>query len=101
MEKTLNNKSNFSILNKLILAPMVRIGTTPFRLLAMKHGADLIFTEEIIAKKLIYCEKVYNKTLGTNDYVSVRDGYVVLRIHVNMIFFIEKFKNKKFPIKSI
>ncbi len=67
---------------------MVRIGSAPFRLLANKYGADLIFTEEIIAKKLVYCEKIYNKTLGTHDYVSTRDGVVVLRIRVNNNFFI-------------
>ena len=78
----LNSSKNFDILNKLLLAPMVRIGTTPFRLLVNKYGADLIFTEEIIAKKLITCEKIYNKTLGTNDYVSKKDGFVVLRIKV-------------------
>jgi len=84
MEKALINSSkNFSILNKVILAPMVRINTTPLRLLVNKYGADLIFTEEIIAKKLVTCEKFYNKTLGTNDYISNRDGSVVLRIKVN------------------
>ena len=90
MEKTLTNTSkNFSIINKLILAPMVRIGTTPFRLLAKKCGADLVFTEELIAKKLMYCEKFDNKTLGTIDYVSTRDGYVVLRIKVKISFIFE------------
>lgn len=95
MEKALINssKNNFSILNKLLLAPMVRIGTAPFRLLVNKYGADLIFTEEIIAKKLITCEKIYNKTLGTNDYVSTRDGFVVLRIKV--IFCAIKKTNKQ------
>ena len=93
MEKGFNTK--FNILNKLILAPMVRVGTTPFRLLALNHGADLVFTEEIIAKKLIYCEKIFNKTLGTNDYVSTRDGQVVLRIHVNLLFLKLFFSLKK------
>ena len=81
MEK---NTKSISILNKLLLAPMVRIGTTPFRLLAKKCGADFIFTEEMIAKKLMYCEKFYNKTLNTIDYVSNRDGFVVLRIKVKI-----------------
>ena len=30
---------------KLLLAPMVRIGTLPFRLMARKYSADYIFTE--------------------------------------------------------
>ncbi len=82
MENMILNQNNFSIINKLLLAPMVRIGTTPFRRLVLKYGADYVFTEEIIAKKLEYCDRKYNKTLGTWDYVSTRDGVVVLRIHV-------------------
>jgi tRNA-dihydrouridine synthase 2 len=66
--------------NKVILAPMVRINTTPFRILSLKYGADLIFTEEIIAKKLRFCEKVYNPDLKTNDYISTKEGTLVLRV---------------------
>jgi tRNA-dihydrouridine synthase 2 len=70
-----------SICKQLILAPMVRINTTPFRLLSLKYGADVVFTEELIAKKLIHCEKVFNKDLNTNDYLCKRDGNLVLRVH--------------------
>ena len=31
--------------NKIILAPMVRIGTLPMRLLALRYGADLVYCE--------------------------------------------------------
>lgn len=31
--------------NKNILAPMVRIGTLPSRLLALKYGAHLVYSE--------------------------------------------------------
>lgn len=31
--------------NKNILAPMVRIGTLPARLLSLRHGADIAYTE--------------------------------------------------------
>ena len=31
--------------DKVILAPMVRIGTLPSRLLALKYGADLVYSE--------------------------------------------------------
>ena len=31
--------------NKIILAPMVRVSTLPFRLLALEYGADLVFGE--------------------------------------------------------
>jgi len=46
--------------NKLILAPMVRIGTLPFRLLALEFGADLVYSEEIIDWKLLRCRRVIN-----------------------------------------
>jgi tRNA-dihydrouridine synthase 2 len=38
------------------------------------------FTEEIIAKKLRFCEKVYNPDLKTNDYLSTKEGTLVLRV---------------------
>jgi len=31
--------------NKLILAPMVRIGTLPLRLLSLDYGADIVYCE--------------------------------------------------------
>lgn len=31
--------------DKLILAPMVRIGTLPTRLLALRYGADIVYSE--------------------------------------------------------
>lgn len=30
---------------KVILAPMVRVGTLPMRLLALDFGADIVYTE--------------------------------------------------------
>jgi tRNA-dihydrouridine synthase len=76
-----NISNSFSIHSKLILAPMVRIGTLPFRLLSLRHGADYVFTEEIIAKKLRFCEKFINNDLKCNDYISKKDGSLVLRVH--------------------
>lgn len=31
--------------NKIILAPMVRIGTLPTRMLALQYGADIVYCE--------------------------------------------------------
>lgn len=39
--------------NKIILAPMVKIGTLPTRLLALRYGADIVYTEEIIDFKFL------------------------------------------------
>lgn len=55
---------------KFVLAPMVRIGELPTRLLALKYGADLVWGPEIIDKKLLTCERKYNETLKTVDFLS-------------------------------
>lgn len=46
--------------NKIILAPMVRIGTLPMRLLALRYGADLVYTEELIDWKFLRSKRKYN-----------------------------------------
>ncbi|XP_063901835.1 tRNA-dihydrouridine(20) synthase [NAD(P)+]-like [Zophobas morio] len=55
--------------DKLILAPMVRVGRLPMRLLALQKGADLVYTEETIDYKLEKCVRTVNETLGTVEYV--------------------------------
>ena len=37
--------SSISYKNMKILAPMVRVGCLPMRLLALKYGADLVYCE--------------------------------------------------------
>ncbi|CAL1540097.1 unnamed protein product [Lymnaea stagnalis] len=64
--------------NKVMLAPMVRVGTLPSRLLALDYGADLVYTEEIIDRKILLCQKYENVILGTTDY-TMSDGTVVFR----------------------
>lgn len=39
--------------NKLILAPMVRVGTLSTRLLALRYGAHIVYSEEIIDFKFL------------------------------------------------
>lgn len=65
--------------NKIILAPMVRVGTLPMRLLALEFGADLVYTEELIDWKLIKCTRKENRVLNTVDFVDEVDGNVVFR----------------------
>ena len=62
------------IIPKLCLAPMVRVSCLPFRLLALRNGADYVYTEEIIDKKLIDCQRVENTRLDTIDFVSNKDN---------------------------
>lgn len=46
--------------NKIVLAPMVRVGTLPVRLLALRYGADIVYSEEIIDWKLLKCYREVN-----------------------------------------
>lgn len=70
--------SSIDYRNKTILAPMVRIGTLPMRLLALHYGADLVYTEELIDYRLLKCQRIENKVLGTIDFVD-DDHQIVLR----------------------
>ncbi|KAH8416366.1 hypothetical protein KR222_000735 [Zaprionus bogoriensis] len=65
--------------NKLILAPMVRVGTLPMRLLALEMGADIVYTEELVDLKLIKSIRRPNPALGTVDFVDPSDGTIVFR----------------------
>eukprot|EP00796_Vickermania_ingenoplastis_P004986 gene4986-3581_t len=40
-----------------ILAPMVRVGHLGFRAMCLDHGADVAFSEEIVAAKLAQCKR--------------------------------------------
>lgn len=46
-------RPRLSYSDKVIMAPMVRIGTLPMRLLALEYGADIVYTEELIDWKLL------------------------------------------------
>lgn len=70
--------SSIDYRNKIILAPMVRIGTLPMRLLALHYGADLVYTEELIDYRLLKCQRIENKVLGTVDFVD-DDHQIVFR----------------------
>uniref|UniRef100_A0A8N4F1A7 tRNA-dihydrouridine(20) synthase [NAD(P)+]-like isoform X2 n=1 Tax=Elaeis guineensis var. tenera TaxID=51953 RepID=A0A8N4F1A7_ELAGV len=65
--------------NKLVLAPMVRVGTLPFRLLAAQYGADITYGEEIIDHKIVKCERHVNESLGAIDFVERGTNNVVFR----------------------
>ncbi|CAO3599855.1 unnamed protein product [Absidia cylindrospora] len=54
--------------NKAFLAPMVRIGTLPTRLLALSYGADLVWTEELVDKRIIGSVRKYNAATGVTEY---------------------------------
>ncbi|CAK9860878.1 unnamed protein product [Sphagnum jensenii] len=63
---------------KHILAPMVRVGTFPFRMLAAEYGVDITYAEEIVNHRLLRCTRKINKMLGTVDLVEKStDTFVV------------------------
>ncbi|XP_059713113.1 tRNA-dihydrouridine(20) synthase [NAD(P)+]-like isoform X1 [Haemorhous mexicanus] len=61
---------------KKILAPMVRVGTLPMRLLALDYGADIVYCEELIDIKMLQCKRVINEVLETVDFVAPNDRVV-------------------------
>lgn len=58
---------------------MVRVGTLPFRLLAIDYGADLAYTDEIIDWKMLRTVKLKNDVLKTTDFVDKSNGVVYFR----------------------
>lgn len=65
--------------NKVIVAPMVRVGTLPFRLLALEYGADIVYSEETIDWKILRSEKRFIEALDTTEFFDKTDGTVFLR----------------------
>lgn len=59
-----------SFANKVIMAPMVRVGLLPFRLLALEYGADIVYSEEIIDKKLLRSRRVFNEDRNVTEFRS-------------------------------
>ncbi|GFR49654.1 hypothetical protein Agub_g11796, partial [Astrephomene gubernaculifera] len=55
---------------KLVLAPMVRVGTHPMRLLAAGYGADIVYGEELVDKRVIASVRRVNAALGTVDFLD-------------------------------
>ncbi|KAK8789884.1 hypothetical protein WA158_006664 [Blastocystis sp. Blastoise] len=64
---------------KTILAPMVRCGSFPFRLLCLQNGCDTVFSEETVAQKVICAKRTINKILNTVDYTDSKTGQIVFR----------------------
>ncbi|KAL9587101.1 MAG: hypothetical protein Q9212_000468 [Teloschistes hypoglaucus] len=61
-------KNGVDYRGKVVLAPMVRSGELPSRLLALKHGADLVWGPETIDKSMIGTTKRTNPISSTIDY---------------------------------
>lgn len=56
---------------KVVLAPMVRSGELPSRLLALHYGADLVWGPETIDRALIGAERRVNPRNGTIEFTRI------------------------------
>ncbi|KAL8814765.1 MAG: hypothetical protein Q9223_006039 [Gallowayella weberi] len=61
-------KNGVDYRGKVVLAPMVRSGELPSRLLALKYGADLVWGPETIDKSMIGTTKRISPISSTIDY---------------------------------
>jgi tRNA-dihydrouridine synthase 2 len=61
-------KNGVDYRGKVVLAPMVRSGELPSRLLALKYGADLVWGPETVDKSMIGTTKRFNPDTSTIDY---------------------------------
>ncbi|MCJ1289699.1 hypothetical protein MMC34_001232 [Xylographa carneopallida] len=61
-------KNGVDYRGKVVLAPMVRSGELPSRLLALKYGADLVWGPETVDKSMIGTNKKLNSLTSTIDF---------------------------------
>jgi tRNA-dihydrouridine synthase 2 len=68
-------KDSLKYAGKVILAPMVKIGTLPMRLLSLRYGADLVYSEEIIDWKILRSKRRVNgNTLEKFSCISLHNN---------------------------
>lgn len=69
-------KNGVDYRGKIVLAPMVRSGECPSRLLALKYGADLVWGPETIDKAMIGTTRTFNEQSRTVDFSRVSSNGV-------------------------
>ena len=62
------------------LGPMVRANSTALRILALESGADMVYSEELIARRMEVTQFRLNETLGTADWLDANGKSVALRV---------------------
>ncbi|KAJ2813980.1 tRNA-dihydrouridine synthase 2 [Coemansia furcata] len=65
--------------NRFFLAPMVRVGTLPMRLLCQQYGADLLWAPEIVDKSIVGSERIVDDKTGVISYI--KNGKDVFTTH--------------------
>ncbi|KAH8925520.1 FMN-linked oxidoreductase [Atractiella rhizophila] len=61
-------RGNLDFKNGLFLAPMVRCGTMPTRLLSLAYGADLVWGPEIVDRAIIGSKRTVDEKTGVISY---------------------------------
>ena len=61
-------KNGVDYRGKVVLAPMVRSGELPSRLLALKYGADLVWGPETVDRSMIGTTRRFNSRTSTIDF---------------------------------
>ena len=85
-------KNGVDYRGKVVLAPMVRSGELPSRLLALKYGADLVWGPETVDRSMIGTTKRFNPITSTLDFTrlssnssrlqsSVQKESLIYRLH--------------------
>ncbi|KAF2836458.1 putative tRNA dihydrouridine synthase [Patellaria atrata CBS 101060] len=69
-------KNGVDYRGKIVLAPMVRSGELPSRLLALKYGADLVWGPETIDKALIGTTRRINTIANTIEWTRYPSSYL-------------------------
>lgn len=64
-------KNGVDYRGKIVLAPMVRSGELPSRLLALHYGADLVWGPETVDKAMIGTVKRFNSMTSTIDFTRL------------------------------
>ncbi|KAE8225989.1 hypothetical protein CF319_g1361 [Tilletia indica] len=64
----------------LFLAPMVRIGTLPTRLLSLRYGADLVWSPEIVDRAIMSASRTVHPRTGLIDFQNA-EGRSVFTTH--------------------
>jgi len=60
--------------DRIILAPMVRLNTLPFRLLCRSYGCSMLYSEELIANKIKLCERRINKEKNLIEFIQTKNN---------------------------
>ena len=85
-------KNGVDYRGKIVLAPMVRSGELPSRLLALKYGADLVWGPETVDMSMIGTTRRFNSITSTIDFTrlpsnssrpesSLRKESLIYRLH--------------------